>query len=228
MRPKQLPMMDGNTDKLAEIESENNKEEQQTHKRETRRTDESVSVTQFGDKTAMESERIDTVGRYTAEKLETVSVKEISTCLVDGENKKSEITERVTQSMDAENSEIQMTEKPRNFDEDKTNDEAYLFQNYIKRRSSLPIPCASKQFYSKQNVIATKNSTRTARRAEMPALQERSKVIALQRSKVDGTLKENIASIQQHLNTSKDKTKRAELMGAVEVAKKFKKIYFSR
>ena len=28
MRPKQLPMMDGNTDKLAEIESENNKDEQ--------------------------------------------------------------------------------------------------------------------------------------------------------------------------------------------------------
>ena len=73
----------------------------------TRRTDESVSVTQFGDKTAIESERIDTVGRYTAEKWETVYVKEITTCLVDGENKKSEITERVMQSMDAENSEIQ-------------------------------------------------------------------------------------------------------------------------
>lgn len=28
MRPKQLPMMDGNTDKLVEIESENNKDEQ--------------------------------------------------------------------------------------------------------------------------------------------------------------------------------------------------------
>ena len=132
------------------------------------------------------------------------------------------------QSMDAENSEIQTTEKPRNFDEDKTNDKGYLFQNYMKRRSSLPIPCALKKFYFKQNVIATKNSTRTARHAEMPALQERSKVIALQRSKVDGTLKENIGSIQQHLNTSKDKTKRAELMGAVEVAEKIQEnILFS-
>ena len=33
MRPKQLPMMDGNTDKLAEIESENNNDEQQTQAR---------------------------------------------------------------------------------------------------------------------------------------------------------------------------------------------------
>ena len=132
----------------------------------------------------------------------------MSSCLVDGENKRSEITERVT------------TEKPRNLDEEKTKDEGYLFQNYIRRRSSLPIPCASNKVYSKQNVIATKNSTRTAQRAEMPALQIRNMVIALQRSKVAGTLKENVASIQHHLNTSKDKTKRAELMGAVEVVKK--------
>ena len=126
---------------------------------------------------------------------------------MDGENKRSEITERVT------------TEKPRNSDEEKTKDEGYLFQNYIKGRSSLQIPCASNKVYSKQNVIATKNSTQTAQRAEMPALQIRNKV-ALQRSKVAGTLKENVASIQHHLNTSKDKTKRAELMGAVEVVKK--------
>lgn len=63
----------------------------------------------------------------------------MSSCLVDGENKRSEITERVT------------TEKPRNLDEEKTKDEGYLFQNYIKGRSSLPIPCASNKVYSKQN-----------------------------------------------------------------------------
>lgn len=33
------------------------------------------------------------------------------------------------------------------------NDKAYsLFQQYIKERSSLPFPCASKRFYFKQNL----------------------------------------------------------------------------
>ena len=80
-----------------------------------------------------------------------------------------------------------------------------------------------KRFYFKQNLKATKNSTRTARRAELPTLQGENKVIALQRSKVDGTLQENVESIENELNIGKDETKRAELVGAMEVTKEIKK-----
>lgn len=48
-------------------------------------------------------------------------------------------------------------------------------------------------------------------------------MIALQRSKVDGTLLENIERIENELNICKDKTKRAELMGAMDVAKEIQK-----
>ena len=36
------------------------------------------------------------------------------------------------------------------------------WEQYMKERSSLPIPSASRGFYLKQNLIATKNSTRAA------------------------------------------------------------------
>ena len=52
---------------------------------------------------------------------------------------------------------------------------------------------------------------------------ENKEVIALQRSKVDGTLQENVESIENELNICKDETKRAELVGAMEVAKEIKK-----
>lgn len=75
-------------------------------------------------------------------------------------------------------------------------------------RSSLPIPCASRKFYSKQHIHATKNSTQTARRAELPSQQGPNKeMIALQQSKVDGTLLENIETIENEMKICKDETK---------------------
>lgn len=43
-------------------------------------------------------------------------------------------------------------------------------------------------------------------------LCENKEVIALQRSKVDGTLQENVESIENEVNICEDETKRAELV----------------
>lgn len=125
---------------------------------------------------------------------------------------KSKVGDGVAQDIDHENK-----------NQNKSNDNPH-WQQYMKEQSLLPIPCASRGFYGKQNLIATKNSTRTVRRAELPSLQGQNKErIGIQRSKVDGTLQENIESIKNELHTCKDKTKRAELMGAIEVAKEVQK-----
>ena len=173
------------------------------------------------DREENESERIATVEQQTAEKQATISVEKNpkQTPLVDIATENLEIANRVKQNTDIDNKNQTVEQAG------ESNDEAYgLFQQYIKERSSLPFPCALKRFYFKQNLKVTKNSTRTARRAELPTLQgENKEVIALQRSKVDGTLQENVESIENELNIGKDETKRAELVGAMEVAKEIKK-----
>ena len=69
----------------------------------------------------------------------------------------------------------------------------------------------------------------TARRAELPSLQGPNKeMIALQRSKLDGTLLENIETIENEMKICKDETERAELIGVMDVAKEIpKKILIS-
>ena len=58
----------------------------------------------------------------------------------------------------------------------------------------------------------------------MPSLQGlNKKMIVLQRNKVDGTLLENIKSIESELDICEDKTKKAELLGAMDVAKEIQK-----
>ena len=165
------------------------------------------------DREEYESVRIGTVEQQTAEKQATIPVEKNpkQTPLVDIANENMEIANRVKQNTDIEN-ENQTVEQAGHLNQ--SNDKAYgLFQQYIKERSSLPFPCASKRFYFKQNLKATKNSTRTARHAELPTMQgENKEVIALQRSKVDGTLQENVESIENEVNICKDETKRAELV----------------
>ena len=94
-------------------------------------------------------------------------------------NENMEIANRVKQNMDIDN-ENQTVEQAGDLNQ--SNDKVYVpFQQYIKERSSLQFPCGSKRFYFKQNLKATKNSTRTARRAELLTLQgENKEVIALQ------------------------------------------------
>ena len=83
---------------------------------------------------------------------------------------------------------------------------------------------ASKNFYANQNIKATKNNKRTAQRANLPVMQgPNRKRIGMQRSKVDGTLQENIDSIEKELIACSDKTKKAELLGAIKVAKEVQK-----
>ena len=220
------PLKDEYSEKAEELELENRGEQKQKHKQGKGKPDENLRVPRVDlkDREENESERIGTVEQQTAEKQATISVEKNpkQTPLVDIANENVEIANRDEQNMDIDN-ENQTVQQAGDLKQ--SNDKAYvLFQQYIKERSSLPFPCASKRFYFKQNLKATKNSTRTARRAELPTLQgENKEVIALQRSKVDGTLQENVESIENELNICKDETKRAELVGAMEVAKEIKK-----
>ena len=79
---------------------------------------------------------------------------------VEGVNENSEYA-RVDQNMET-NNENQTAEQPGDVNGNKYSDQAYLFEQNLKRRSLLQIPCASKKFYFKQNLNATKHSTRTA------------------------------------------------------------------
>ena len=220
------PLKDDYSEKAEELELENRGEQKQKHKQGKGKPDENLRIPRVDlkDREENESERIGTVEQQTAEKQATISVEKNpkQTSLVDIANENVEIANRDKQNMDIDN-ENQTVEQAGDLNQ--SNDKAYiLFQQYIKERSSLPFPCASKRFYFKQNLKATKNSTRTARRAELPTLQgENKEVIGLQRSKVDGTLQENVESIENELNICKDETKRAELVGAMEVAKEIKK-----
>ena len=224
-------------DDISEEAMENEREnsagvQQLKHAGVTRENEKNPNITRFEDetdKTAMSHEKIDAVKEQTGETQDTMSAEKNleETPITVEVNENSDYTHRVDQNMETD-SENQTAEQPEDVNGNKYSDKAYLFEQYLKRRSPLPIPCASKKFYYKQNLNATKNSTRTARRTELPSLQGPNKeMIALQRSKVDGTLLENIKSIESELNICKDKTKRAELMGAIDVAK-FKRKYFSR
>ena len=90
---------------------------------------------------------------------------------------------------------------------------AQTFSKYMEERSALPFPCASRRFYANENFKATKNNRRAARRAKFPILQgSDKKQLGVQRSKVNGSLKENIDSIQKELLICINETKKAELM----------------
>ena len=224
--PERGPLKDEYSEKAEELELENRGEQKQKHKQGIRKPDENLHVPRVDlkDREENESERIGTVEQQTAEKQATISVEKNpkQTALLDIADEKMEIANRVKQNTDIDNKNQTVEQAG---DLNKSNDKAYgLFQQYIKERSSLPFPCALKRFNFKQNLEATKNSTQTARRAELPTLQgENKEVIALQRSKVDGTLQQNVESIENELNIGKDETKRAELVGAMEVTKEIKK-----
>ena len=189
------PLKDEYSEKAEELELENRGEQKQKHKQGKRKPDENLRVpcVDLKDREENISERVGTVEQQTAEKQAIISVEKNpkQTPLVDIANENMEIANRVKQNTDIEN-ENQTVEQAGHLNQ--SNDKVYgLFQQYIKERSSLPFPCASKRFYFKQNLKATKNSTQTARRAELPTMQgENKEVIALQRSKVDGTLQENV------------------------------------
>ena len=219
-------------DDISEEAMENEREnsagvQQLKHTGVTRDNKKNPNITRFEDetdKTAMSHGKIDAVKKQTGETQDTMSAKKnLEETPITVEVNKKFSTHRVDQNMETVN-ENQTAEQPEDVNGNQYSDKAYLFEQYLKRRSPLPILCASKKFYFKQNLNATKNSMQTARWTELPSLQGLNKeMIALQGSKVDGTLLENIKSIESELNICKDKTKRAELMGAIDAAKEIQK-----
>ena len=151
---EQGPLKDEYSEKADEMELENKGDQEQKHKLGKRKPDEDLCVPRVDlkDREENESERIGTVEQQTAEKQATISVEKNpkQTPLVDIANENMEIADRVKQNTDIDN-ENQTVEQAGHLNQ--SNDKAYgLFQQYIKERSSLPFPCASKRFYFKQNL----------------------------------------------------------------------------
>ena len=98
------------------------------------------------------------------------------------------------------------------------------FTEYLRSRASLPFPAASGRFYAKQYDKTTKSIKREKRRVEKPALFDKSGIVGLQRSSIEGNLEENKESIEDKIKHCKDQSKRAQLLGVAEVAKELQKV----
>ena len=114
----------------------------------TRENDKNLNMTRIEvetDKTAMSHEKIDVVKEQTGETQDTMSTeKNLEETPIKVEvNENSEYTQRVDQNMEPDN-ENQTAEQLEDVNGNKYSDNAYLFEQYLKRRSPLPIPCASK------------------------------------------------------------------------------------
>ena len=89
---------------------------------------------------------------------------------------------------------------------------------FVQDRSALPFPCASRNFYLRQNKKAIHNATRTKRREELPLVRDNTKLIGLRRSKVEGSVEQNLESIEKEIKTCTNKTRLAELWAVFDVA----------
>ena len=75
---------------------------------------------------------------------------------------------------------------------------------YIKDRSSLPFPGASRGFCTKQNKKAISNAKRTRQREQLPVTRDEIKLVGMQRNRVDGSLEQNISIINKELMCCKN------------------------
>lgn len=93
---------------------------------------------------------------------------------------------------------------------------------FITDRSALPFPGASRRFYAGQNNKANKNAKRTRQREQLPVVSEANKLIGMQRSRVNGSLDQNIETIKGELMLCKNNKRKAELQAIIDVADELK------
>ena len=93
---------------------------------------------------------------------------------------------------------------------------------FIKDRSALPFPGASRRFYAGQNKKANKNTKRTRQREQLPVISETKKLIGKQRTRVDGSLDQNIETMKGKLLLCKNNKRKAELQAIIDVADELK------
>ena len=94
---------------------------------------------------------------------------------------------------------------------------------FVQDRSALPFPCASRKFYFRQNKKAIHNVSRTKRRQQLPVVRDNTKLIGLQRRKVEGSLEQNLESIKKEIKSCTNKTRHAELCAVADVAMELQK-----
>ena len=95
---------------------------------------------------------------------------------------------------------------------------------YLQNRAALPFPGACRSFYARQYAKVTKNIKRQSRRVENPVLRNENNNIGMQRGKMEGTLDQNIESIEKQIKECRDEAKRVQLLAIAEVAKELKKV----
>ena len=96
---------------------------------------------------------------------------------------------------------------------------------YIKDRSSLPFPGASQCFYARQNKKAITNAKRIRQREQLPVTQDETKLVGMQRSRVDEPLGQNIDVIKRELICCKNGTRKAEPWAMADVREKLLKSF---
>lgn len=105
---------------------------------------------------------------------------------------------------------------------------AYIPSNaavsFIEDRSALPFPGASRRFYQRQNKTTSANMKRTRQREQQPVIRdEKKKNISMQRSRVEGSLEENIRDIERELLTCKNLSRRAERLATVDIGRELQR-----
>lgn len=127
-----------------------------------------------------------------------------------------------------EKNEIKDTQAQENENQEKTKadtlDKNAEFTDYLRSRASLPFPAASGRFYAKEYDKTTQNIRREQHHVENPASFDKTAIVGLQRSSIEGNLEENIESIENNIKQCKDQSKRAQLLGVAEVAKELQKV----
>ena len=94
---------------------------------------------------------------------------------------------------------------------------------FLKDRSALPFPGASRRFYAGENRKVKTNAKRTKQREQLPVIIENKKLIGMQRTRVDGSLDQNIETIRGELMFCKSNKRKAQLQAVIDVAEELKK-----
>lgn len=106
-----------------------------------------------------------------------------------------------------EKNEVKDTQAQENDNQEKTKadtlDKNAEFTEYLRSRASLSFPTASGRFYAKEYEKTTKNIRREQRCVEKPASFDKTGIVGLQRSSIEGNLEENIESFEKTLNNAK-------------------------
>lgn len=104
---------------------------------------------------------------------------------------------------------------------------AYIPSNaavsFIEDRSALPFPGASRRFYQRQNKTTSANMKRTRQREQQPVIRDETKNIGMQRSRVEGSLEENIRDTERELLTCKNLSRRAERLATVDIGRELQR-----